>query len=99
MTVRLLTPAQAELDEAVSYYNAQVSGLGDAFLVEVLRVFQLISRYPEAWHPLTTTIRRCRLSRFPYGVVYAADGDDLLVIALAHAHRRPRYWRDRLRSD
>ena len=32
MNVRLLEPAEQELDEAVAYYNAQVDGLGDAFL-------------------------------------------------------------------
>lgn len=30
MNVRLLEPAEQELDEAVAYYNAQVAGLGDA---------------------------------------------------------------------
>lgn len=46
MKIRLLIPAERELGEAVSYYNAQVSGLGDAFLVEVLKVFGLIRQYP-----------------------------------------------------
>jgi hypothetical protein len=49
MNVRLLEPAQIELDEAIAYYNAQVAGLGDAFLLETLRVLELISQYPEAW--------------------------------------------------
>lgn len=98
MTVRLLQPAQAELDEAVSFYNEQSKGLGDAFLVEVLRVIDRITRYPDAWHPLSRNIRRSRLSRFPYGIVYTTIGDDILVIAVAHGHRRPRYWRDRLGS-
>lgn len=39
MNIRLLDPAAEELDEAISYYNTQVAGLGDAFLVEALRVF------------------------------------------------------------
>ncbi len=46
MNIRLLDPAEQELDEAISYYNAQVGGLGDAFLVEALRVFGLIRQYP-----------------------------------------------------
>jgi hypothetical protein len=41
MNVRLLAPAQAELDEAMSWYSAQAPGLGDGFLVEVL---QLLTR-------------------------------------------------------
>ena len=98
MNVRLLEPAEQELDEAVAYYNAQVDGLGDAFLVEALRVLGLVKQYPLAWHPLGGGIRRCRLSRFPYGVIYAPEPDEILVIAVAHMHRLPGHWRDRLTS-
>jgi toxin ParE2 len=99
MSVRLLEPAAAELDEAIAYYNAQAPGLGDAFLLEALRMLDLIKRHPDAWHPLGNNTRRCRLSRFPYAVVYARDSDELLVVAVAHQHRRPEYWRDRLKDS
>ena len=96
MIIRLLEPAQAELDEAVAWYVDQAPGLGDAFLLEELRSIKLIERFPQAWHPLTPQIRRCRLRRFPYSVVYTVDGDDLLVLAIAHQHRKPSYWRSRM---
>lgn len=31
MNIRLLEPAQAELDEAIAWYEEQAPGLGDAF--------------------------------------------------------------------
>ena len=37
MIVRLLEPAQAELDEAIAWYADQVPGLGNAFLLETLK--------------------------------------------------------------
>jgi toxin ParE2 len=96
MTIRLLTAAQAELDDAIVWYNAQAPGLGNAFLIEAIRVFDLIEKHPETWHPLTSNIRRCRLVRYPYGVIYTPEGDGQLIIAVAHLHRAPIYWRDRL---
>jgi toxin ParE2 len=96
MMVRLLEPAQAELDEAITWYADQAPGLGDAFLIETIKVITLIRQFPLAWHPLTPEIRRCRLRRFPYCVVYTQDGDELLVLAIAHQHRKPNYWRSRL---
>lgn len=96
--VSLLAPAQRELDEAVSCYEAQVAGLGDAFLLETLRVFDLIARYPDAWHPLGVAVRRCRLSRFPYGVIYASEPEGIIVLAVMHLHRKPDYWRERVNS-
>ena len=96
MSVRLLESAQAELDDAIAWYASHAPGLGDAFLIETLRTLKLIEQYPKAWHPLTQQIRRCRLRRFPYSVVYAQYGSDLLVLAVAHQHRKPGYWRARL---
>ncbi len=74
-------------------------GLGDAFLLETPKVLKLIEQFPQAWHPLTAEIRRCRLKRFPYGVVYTLDAADILVLAEAYQHRKPGYWRDRALPD
>lgn len=96
MNLRLLETAQAELDEAVAWYARQALGLGDAFLVEVLRAFELVELHPDAWHPLSSRTRRCRLRRFPFGVIYAPLDDGVVVLAIAHLHRRPGYWRERI---
>lgn len=96
MSVRLLESAQAELDDAIAWYASQAPGLGDAFLIETLKTLKLIEQYPKAWHPLTQQVRRCRLRRFPYSLVYAQEGSDLLVLAVAHQHRKPGYWGARL---
>jgi len=96
MKVRLLPAAQSELDEAIHWYAQQAPGLGDSFLVEFLRTIQLIERHPLGWHPLSNQTRRCRLRRFPYGVIYNIDQDDILVVAVAHLHRRPAYWQGRV---
>jgi plasmid stabilization system protein ParE len=96
MSVRLLESAQVELDDAIAWYASQAPGLGDAFLIETLKTLKLIEQYPKAWHPLTQQVRRCRLRRFPYSVIYAQEGSDLLVLALAHQHRKPDYWRTRM---
>lgn len=98
MNIRLLEPAQAELDDAVDWYSKQAPGLGDVFLLEALKTLKLMTQFPHAWHPLGLSIRRCRLNRFPYSVIYSIEDDELLVIAVAHQHRKPRYWRSRLDS-
>lgn len=97
MNVALLELAQRELDEAASYYDSQPPGLGDAFVLETVAAIDRIRRFPEAWHPLGDEIRRCRLRRFPYGVIYAKDESGILILAVAHMHREPGYWRDRLK--
>jgi hypothetical protein len=88
--------SSSKLDQAIQWYGAQAPGLGDVFLIEVLSVADRIVRFPQAWHPLGKDVRRCRVSRFPYGLIYTIDNGDILVLAVAHLHRRPDYWRDRL---
>jgi toxin ParE2 len=95
MRVRFLEPARQELSEASAYYNSELTGLGHAFLLEVLSAIERTRQYPNAWHPLTENTRRCQLKRFPYGLIYAADESEILIIAVANLHRRPLYWRDR----
>jgi toxin ParE2 len=94
--VRFLEIAEIELDDAVQWYGAQGPGLGNAFLIEVLSAANRIARFPQTWHPLGEGVRRCRLSRFPYGLIYTIENNDILVLAVAHLHRRPDYWRNRL---
>jgi toxin ParE2 len=95
--VRLLEIAEIELDEAIRWYETQESGLGQAFLIEVLSAADRVERFPKGWQSLDEGVRRCRLGRFPYGLIYTIDNDDVLVLAVAHLHRRPDYWRDRLK--
>ncbi len=96
MEIRLLDVAQHELDEAIEYYNVESPGLGDQFLLEVLSAFDRIRQFPNSWHPYTENSRRCQTRRFPYAIVYQILEPEILVVAVAHTHRRPEYWRDRL---
>ena len=53
---------------------------------------------PLAWPESVEGTRKCLLTRFPYLVIYAPLPDELLVLAVGHQHRRPEYWRERLKD-
>lgn len=97
MTVRFLVPASAELDEAVAYYDAQQRGLGQRFAMAVQDSVARIVRYPVSYQRIGKYSRRCVVSGFPYGVIYQLrqDTSRILVVAVAHLHRRPDYWQSR----
>lgn len=96
MKARLLYPAQRELAEAIDYYNKERAGLGSDFREEAWHTIQRIRRFPDAWSPLGGRIRRCQLRRFPYGIIYEPVASEIVIIAVAHLHRRPEYWRSRV---
>lgn len=96
MRIRFLEIAQTELDEAIEYYDYETLGLGEEFLTEVLKALNRIGEFPEAWHPCSKRTRRCQTRRFPYGIIYQARKEEILVIAIANLHRKPIYWKDRI---
>ncbi len=99
MESRFLDVAQDEFDEVIEYYNAESPGLGDQFLLETLETLDRIRKFPKAWHPYTENTRRCQTRRFPYGIVYQILESEILVVAVAHMHRRPAYWLDRISKN
>ena len=70
MLYAFLSPARVELQEAVDFYNTQRSGLGEEFASEVRHTISRILGNPTAWPKLSLNVRRCRVTRFAYGVIY-----------------------------
>lgn len=60
--------AEAELSEAIQYYENVEPGLGQDFAVEVYSAVQRAITYPNAWMVLEGEVRRSLVRRFPYGV-------------------------------
>ena len=96
LKVEFLEVAQAELDEAFAWYESQQANLGWQFLLEFDTAVQRIRAYPAAFALFEGDIRRCLLKRFPYGILYGINADTLVIVAVAHLHRRPGYWLTRL---
>ena len=99
MRVRFLQVAKIELDDAVDYYNRERAGLGYELLWEVFFAIDRIRQFPQAWQVFHEEARRCLVRRFPYGIIYIQENDAILILALAHLHREPDYWIDRLSDE
>lgn len=98
MKIRFLAVAREEIREAADYYAAISPDLGRAFRLELRQLMRLVTTMPLAWPESTEGTRKCLLTRFPYLVIYAPLPDELLVLAVGHQHRRPEYWRERLKD-
>lgn len=96
MKTRFLGIARREFREAVAYYEEQRAGLGSDFRDEVAAVLRRIRAFPEGCQLLGANLRRCRLRRFPYGVISRYRDSEILVVAVAHLHRDPDHWSGRI---
>ncbi len=87
--------ARLELLDAIDYYELEFSGLGKRFQQEVKSAIKRIIQYPDAWPSERNGIRKYVMHKFPYKLIYSLEQDHILIIAVAHQHRKPDYWVDR----
>jgi plasmid stabilization system protein ParE len=92
---RYLPSAREELNEAAAFYEARVPGLGEVFLDDVDRAIETIRERPRIGAPAGRRFRKILLHRFPFSLIYAEPGEELLLVAVAHQRKRPGYWRGR----
>lgn len=104
MRLELHPEARAELRSAALWYDERRPGLGDELIVEVSVALDRISGAPEfypAW-PRTRAagvmIRKAAIQRFPYVIAFEKHEHHVLILAVAHAKRRPLYWLRRVNA-
>ena len=88
-----------EIDEALAYYHAIDQDLSSRLVRELEDSLQMILRFPLGWHPLEGGLRQRRVKFFLFVIVYQPREDAIVIIAFANTHRRPDYWRDRVKSQ
>jgi len=93
---RVVFPANIELEEAIKYYDHQLPGLGFRFFQEVAAAIERIELMPEAWTKIGKHTRRSLLKGFPYALFYVIETEEILITAVAHLHRDPKHYRDRI---
>lgn len=84
---------QREANDAVRWYEGQRTGLGDEFFEQVLDALKQVSTDP-ARFPFwlqSKTVRRIKLRRFPYDVLFEIRPDRVRVLCLRHEKRHPDY--------
>ena len=88
--------AEAELINAIEYYEGYEKSLGYDFSLEVYLAIERAVSYPQAWPIIEPDIRRALVRRFHYGVLYSVESEEIFIVAVMHLHREPDYWKDRI---
>ena len=100
MKARFLPAATLEFEIAADYYRYVGLDPGRAFRQEVQRIVTLIAENRRIGHIIEsgtkTSLREFYLRRFPYRLIYSIEARNILIVAVAHQHRRWGYWQDRV---
>jgi toxin ParE1/3/4 len=98
--LRLHPEAGIEAAEASDWYENDYPGRGarfrDAMDVEVRRILAAPHTFP-LWRR-RRDVRVAVVPSFPYTLIFAPEGNVVVLYAVAHDKRRPGYWRNRLRK-
>ena len=95
MEIRFHPEALAELVGAMVWYGDRSERAKSAFLDEFEVAVARMREAPMRWPTYRHGTRKVRLRRFPFALVYRVGVEELHVVAMAHLHRRPGYWRAR----
>jgi plasmid stabilization system protein ParE len=88
--------AVREARAARRWYARRSPGTANQFVTELDEAVNQIAGAPQQWPPHQHGTRVYRLRHFPYLVVYHESPGVVRVLAVAHARRRPGYWRRRV---
>jgi plasmid stabilization system protein ParE len=90
--------AQQELDDCLEWFAHIDPELALAFEERYLQARHAICSNPLLYNIRQRGVRRVKLTpRFgEHYIAYTVKNEQLIILAVAHAKRRPHYWRTRL---
>jgi hypothetical protein len=101
MKVTVTTAARLDLATLMNVYDAKPERHGDDMLDEFARTLEGIGYAPRRHSPVDDPhpgfeAREGYVKRFQQRVIFVIVGDEVLVVAVVHATRRPGAWHRRL---
>ena len=89
--------AEAEAEEAISWFEDNGEGLGTALRDSIEELIDRIRQWPELYPVVyRTDIRGAHTHRFPYSIIYRLEAEAIFVFAVFHQSRNPLIWRGRI---
>ena len=98
MQVKILKPAEYDLEEGHAFYDSQQTGLGDYFLDSMYAEIDSLMLYAGV-HRIVFGSHRLLGRIFPYAVYYDVVGDEALVWAVVDCRRDPSWIVSRLKKS
>ena len=95
MKVRILSPAERDLEDGYRFYESQSLALGSYFLDSLYSDIDSLS-YFGGIHQVVFGYHRQLSKRFPFAVYYRIIGGAVVVFAVLDCRRDPSWIRERL---
>lgn len=80
-----------DIQESFNWYEKQKLGLGSEFREEVEKGLIQLMTNPLYYTSISKNLRRCRIKRFPFLIIYGIDKKRVVVIGVRHMSRKPKF--------
>ena len=94
--IHFVKEALFDIEDIVLWYEEQRIGLSYDFELCLEAGVDAILRNPDAFQKKYRNIKVRFISRFPYGIHYRFEKNEIIVIGLFHTSRSPKNWSRRL---
>lgn len=91
-----LSGARRDFDESFDWYAERSAQTAVRFAAAVDAALVEVAANPIKFPSPDGVHRECPVRKFPFRIVCRLVDNRVLVVAIAHAKRRPGYWRVRL---
>jgi plasmid stabilization system protein ParE len=80
--------AEQDIDEAFTWYELQVRGLGEKFILSVEEGFNYIKFNSEAFPMAFRDLRKHVIHKFPFNIYYRINSQDVVEVIRVLHHKR-----------
>ena len=95
MQISFHPDATAELEASADWYAERSPRAAREFCVAIDVALASVEADPERFVRLDDRHRSCGVRKFPFQIIFRYGDNRIHVVAVAHAKRRPGYWRNR----
>lgn len=94
--LRITSLAENDISNAALWYNEKSLGLGKEFLDSIELAFSIITQNPHLFQDRYKNVKIIFTTRFPYGIYYIIEENQLIILAVLHTKMDEMVWKDRL---
>lgn len=91
MDILLHPEAKLDLHKALDYYNSINSTIKEDFINNLDFTFNKIKQFPNLYPYETKTTQKVVLNKFPYIIIYEKYDNIIMILAIFHTKRKPKY--------
>ena len=95
LPIDYLPGARRDFDDSFDWYSERSAQAAIRFADAVDASLLQVAADPTRFVGTDGVHRECPVKKFPFRIIYRLAENRVLVVAVAHAKRRPGYWKDR----